>query len=58
MSCGSVSGLAIVEVDTYLGSGKETEVGLPTSYLLTVAVSEIWDILEMGKKNARTFLKF
>ena len=25
---------------------------------LTVAVSEIWDILEMGKKNARTFLKF
>ena len=28
------------------------------NWFLTVAVSEIWDILEMGKKNARTFLKF
>ena len=25
---------------------------------LTVAVPEIWDILEMGKKSACTFLKF
>ena len=25
---------------------------------LTVAVPEIWDILEMVKKSARTFLKF
>ena len=39
-------------------SKSEKTVVLTKDFNLTVAVPEIWDILEMVEKNARTFLKF
>ena len=41
-----------------VASFSNTKVQSEYSTNLTVAVPEIWDILEMGKKSALTILKF